>query len=106
MKILSIVALSILLLSGCGEILDSKIDNYFPLNPQYDSQSIIISSIPPNNTKTIILAEYLSSKCPTIQLNSDFLPRGKKYRIRKIEWDIKPNKNDRLKTEIPINGRG
>ncbi|MBC8954219.1 hypothetical protein [Xenorhabdus sp. PB62.4] len=93
-------------LSGCGEVIDSQIDKYFPLNPQYGSQSIIISSIPPNNTEPRILAEYLSSKCSTIQLNSDLLPRGKKYRIREIEWDMKPNKNDRLETEIPINGRG
>ncbi|MDC9622841.1 hypothetical protein PSI22_14630 [Xenorhabdus sp. XENO-7] len=94
------------LLSGCSEIIDSQIDKYFPLNPQYDSQSIIISSIPPLNTELRILAEYFSSKCSTIQLNSDFMPSGKKYRIREVEWDISSNKNNRFETEIPINGRG
>ncbi|WP_340615965.1 hypothetical protein [Xenorhabdus entomophaga] len=93
-------------LSGCGEIIDYQIDKYFPINPQYGGQSIIISSAPPNNTKPKILAEYFSSKCSTIQLNSDLLPRGRKYRIREIEWDLKSNNNDRLETEIPINGRG
>ncbi|MDE9428167.1 hypothetical protein [Xenorhabdus bovienii] len=93
-------------LSGCGELIDSQIDKYFPINPQYDSQSIIISSIPPNNTKTIIFAKYLSSKCSRMQLNSDFIPKGEKYRVREIEWDIKPNENDRFETKIPINGRG
>ncbi|OTA19756.1 hypothetical protein Xbed_02066 [Xenorhabdus beddingii] len=93
-------------LSGCSEIVDSQIDKYFPLNPQSGGQSIIISSIPPHNTEPKIFAEYLSSKCSTIQLDSDFLPSGKKYRRREIEWEIKHYKNNGLETKIPVNGRG
>ncbi|CDG19186.1 protein of unknown function [Xenorhabdus doucetiae] len=25
-------------LSGCGEVIDSQIDKYFPINPQYNGQ--------------------------------------------------------------------
>ncbi|MDC9580361.1 hypothetical protein PSI15_02025 [Xenorhabdus sp. PR6a] len=93
-------------LSGCGEVIDSQIDKYFPINPQYNGQYVIISSFSSHNTEPRILAEYFSSKCSTIQLDSDFLPNGRKYRTREIKWDIKPNKNDKLETKIPINGRG
>jgi hypothetical protein len=100
------IAALILLPSIYWGLFDSQLDKYYPLNPQYGGQSVIILSNPPLNTKPEIRIKYVSEKCTTMHFNSNLVPTGQDKWSKKIEWKISSKEKNKFETIIPINGGG
>ncbi|MDX7989408.1 hypothetical protein FE392_19280 [Xenorhabdus sp. 12] len=105
MKLTSILILSPFLV-GCGEILDSKLDRYFPLNTKNEGESIIFSSKSPSNTLPRVRVEYISTKCTKMSLNAAYTKVNHQDKKSKTVWDIENKGNNNFETKIPLNGGG
>ncbi|MBD2799914.1 hypothetical protein [Xenorhabdus szentirmaii] len=93
-------------LVGCGEILDSKLDKYFPLNPKNEGQSIIFSSKLPLNTLPRVRVEFISTKCTKMSLNAAYTKINHRDKKSKTVWDIENKGNNTFESKIPLNGGG
>lgn len=104
---LFIIIASVSLLTGCGELINSFLNNKFPFNPNNSGNKITIHSNISSETVMLVNGTYISEKCQRSRFNSDYNKISYLDTKKEVEfYNVNTGKSEKFISALPINGGG